>query len=222
LNLSYRFVETTGTLTEREARLIQQGAFGIDLTGNVVLDVTLDVGTKPSETDVFLFNLVDDANQPRPPADVKFQRQVVRFVPPAECRAIQATSTLSTVMRMAQLGDSTIIEGDDEAVYATVTNPAEKFELVPKEALRFSVWWLVDAANQPLHMARVAGGPAEVVQFADFDHAVDFLTYIANQGNPASVGGRALTLNNAPLTQALAKTLQVEIQKLNWQTKGCV
>jgi hypothetical protein len=219
LNIQQRFVELTGALTPQEARLVQEGAFGIDLTGNLLVDVTLAVGGSAREMDVFAFrNLSIDAKPENKPV---IERQTIRYVAPDVCTPVNAAATLESVLRLARRGDSTLMEGDDEAEYRTGTSEPVTVELVPREALQVSVWFLVDKANRPLHIAMREEGRPEVLALGSADDAVALLDYLNATTAPAAVGGRSLSIGGQPLTRELARGLQFEIQKLNWTTGGC-
>jgi hypothetical protein len=227
LNIQQRFVEATGVLTANEARLIQEGAFGLDLTGNVVIDMTISVGSTADHqsTDLFTFaGLFDAAGKPNPVDAIALERQTVSFVHPRTCQPIKSTAMLQTILRLVQEGDQTLIEGDDQALYQPVKTTTQDFELVPAEALRFSVWFLVDPSNHSLHLAKATGNPrSEVIRFGSLDEANDFLLYLRELpgDSPLSIKGRALLLDDKPVLKKELGRLQAEIQKLNWEKSRC-
>ena len=131
---------------------------------------------------------------------------------------------LKATLRWTQGGDETLMEGDDKALYQLVKTTPQDFELVPAEALRFSVWFLVDARERPLHIERSTGNlKSEALQFGSFDEANDFLRYmhVLPGDSPRSVKGRALFLNDRPLLKKDLQGLQAERQRLNWEKSGC-
>src|SRR5205823_397595 len=170
-----------GSLQPDMARLIQEGAFGMDLTGNVAIDFTISVGDVFQHTpmDVFLFSgLFNDAGGPNSEDLVTVDRQTVVFVSPRFCKPVQANAELDVTIRSVTKGGETLIEGDDEVSFQHVIQNS-KLELVPAEALRFSTWLLVDARNQPVHVRKPSGNPdSEPIQFASFDEANEFLLYL--------------------------------------------
>jgi hypothetical protein len=227
LNIHQRFVDATGVLTAKEARLIQEGAFGIDLTGNMIVDMTVSVGSAANHltTDIFTFSkLFDNSGKPNPSDAIEVDRQTIVFVGPRACQPVKAKAMVKATVRWTQGGDKTLIEGDDKALYELVKTPPQDFELVPAEALRFSVWFLVDARERPFHIERVTGNlKTEVLQFGNFDEANDFLRYmhVLPGDGPRSVKGRALFLNDRPLLKKDLQGLQAEQQRLNWEKSGC-
>jgi len=215
IKLSQRYISVTGALSPTTAELIQQGAPGIDLAGNVAVDVTLQIESD-GHTDTFSFNpLFDDAGNPKPAGDVRLNRQTAKYVerPAAD---IMAKATLTATIRHVTSGDDTIMEGDDDVEFRTGATAPVDLKLVPKESLEFSVWTLRDAGGRSLSID-VSGGKPELLQMASFDDAVALLDYLARVPNPASIAARPLSLPGAgPLDTAKARTLQVEILKLNW------
>jgi hypothetical protein len=100
--------------------------------------------------------------------------------------------------------------------FRTGTTVPVGLKLVPKEAIESSVWTLRDARNQALQID-ASGGTPENLQLGSFDDAVALRDYLARVSNPATIAARSLSLPPfGPLDTAHAKTLQVEIVKLNW------
>ena len=227
LRIEQRFVGTTGVLTAKTARLIQEGAFGRDLTGNMIVDLTVSVKNPqphPSR-DIFTFaRLFDAAGNPNPAGTIAIDKQTVIFVSRA-CQPVQATAQLQATLRWVQAGGQTLIEGDDKAIYQPVTTKDVAFDLVPAEALRFSVWALADSRDTQLHIETGTGKhnvPAqEVLYFGSFDEANDLLLYLRAQpgDSPLSVGGLALWRGGHRLLKRDLGGLQAAVQRLNWH--GC-
>jgi hypothetical protein len=215
LKLAQRYISVTGALSPAVAELIQQGAPGIDVAGNLAVDFTIEVDSK-EHRDTFSFNpLFDDAGNPKPPGDVRLTRQTVKYAsrPAAD---IMAKATLTATIRHVTAGDETFIEGDDEVEFRTGTTVPVGLKLVPKEAIESSVWTLRDARNQALQID-ASGGTPENLQLGSFDDAVALRDYLTRVPNPAAIAARPLSLPPFGLLDtAHAKTLQVEIVKLNW------
>jgi hypothetical protein len=224
--LQRRYVQAMGVLTPERATLIQQGAFGADLMGNVIVDLQLRVGdpSRPWSTDVFSFsNLFDKEGRPQPADRVKLERQTVQF-PANACAPIMASAQLVATIRHVRGGQHTIMEGDDKAVYQTVTGQAQTFELVPKEALRFTVWWLQDEKMHPVHIGLNGGAAREVLQFDRFEAAEAFLKYLEMNPTPGKVRERTLWLGKdtpSALSPADVGRLVVWPQRLNWNDDRC-
>jgi hypothetical protein len=233
LSIHPRYVETTGVLTPKEARLVQEGAFGIDLSGNMIVDVTISVGSPAAGDhdfiDIFTFaRLFDPTGKPNPAGTIEIDTQTIKFVKATACQPVQAKAELRATLRQVQGGDQTLMEGDDKALYpqiiATMQHQDKErgFELVPAEALRVSVWYIANARPSRLHVTR-ASGHEEALFFGSFDEANEFLLYLrALPGNSLPpVGGRPLSLDEKPLSKHELQGLQVERQRLNWEKFGC-
>jgi uncharacterized protein (DUF2141 family) len=216
LKLAQRYISVNGALSPFAAELIQQGAPGTDVAGNLAVDFTIQVDSK-AHTNTFTFSpLFDDAEAPKPAGQVKITRQTVKYVegPAAD---IKAKATLTATLRHVVSGDDTVMEGDDDVEFRTGPAPAVDLTLVPKESVEFSVWVLRDPDGRVLHIS-LSPDSIEAVQLASFGDAAALLSYLARVPDPGSIGGRPLSLPPAgPLDAARAKTLQVEILKLNWQ-----
>ena len=103
------------------------------------------------------------------------------------------------------------MEGDNKAFYQLVTTIPQPFELLPAEVLRFSVWYLVDSSNNPLHIKKVTRNlEAEVLEFGSGDEANEFLLYLRDLpgDRPLAVKNRTLLLREQPLRKSDLQGLQ--------------
>jgi hypothetical protein len=215
VKLAQRYISVTGALAPGAAELIQQGAPGIDVAGNLAVDFTIEVDSK-SDTDTFSFaSLFDDAGNLKPADQVRINRQTARYVP-GPAADIVAKATLTATIRHVTAGDDTVMEGDDDVEFRTGATAPIDVKLAPKEELEFSVWVLRDAAGRALHIDATGEKP-EILQLASFDDAAALADYLARVPNPAGIGGRALSFaGGAALDATRAKTLDIQILKLNW------
>ncbi len=214
LKLSQRYVSLTGSLSPDAAELIEQGAPGLDLTGNVAVDLTLKADTT-KQTDVFRFgSLWDDKRQPKKPGDIQIFRQAVHF--PASTRDIVARASLTATLRKVLRGDRTLVESDDLVEFRTGTTQARNVVLVTVAAQIVNVWVLRHPSGTILHFERPGTVP-EPVQLGSFDAAVALKEYLVKAAQPESIGGRTLLLppSATPLDPAHAAVLQVEIVPMN-------
>ncbi len=206
----------TGALSPQKAELIEQGAPGLDLTGNLAVDLTVRVGPAGgASTDTFRFDsLFDNAGAPKPAAQVNITRQTSRYVP-RPARDITVRATLSATIRHVVSGDDTLMEGDDEVQFRYGPASPITLTLIPKEALQFSVWLLRDKGGNALAL-HMGGTMPETLQFRGYDDAIALRDYLKRIADPSQIGGRALWLNGSTLNPAAAGSLQVSIEKLNW------
>jgi hypothetical protein len=217
LQLTQRYVSFTGTLTPEAAELVQGGSPGIDVIGNVVVDFTIQFDAS-TQTDTFGFKpLFDATGKPKPPDEVVFTRRTVTYVLKDAFRDVKAQGTLTAIVRHVLRGDDTLMEGDDVVEFRRGSARPVDITLIPKELLRFNIWWLVDAQNQPLHIETGKDLP-EAIQLASYDEALALREYLA-QTQSITIAGRKLLLGphrENPLDKDTAKRLQVWKNPMNW------
>lgn len=135
-----RFTPITGTLSEPGAALLQQGAVGLDLFGNLTADFTMELtkGAKGPHVEKEWFYtatglFVDGKAQPN-----------VSGTAVSRCGRVYATSVepikaelaASGILRQVGKGAETVIEGDDMATYAKLPRATSVvIELVDRGSL---------------------------------------------------------------------------------------
>lgn len=216
--LRQRYVASSGMLTETDATIIQQGAVGIDLVGNVLIDLIVAA----RKTDVAILyraeNLLDAKGAPQAPGDVKVSRRYVRY--PVNVTGGWATDAKGQCRRRGvTAGTETITESDDAVTYThpslTAANP---IVLAAEDDLKVSKWVLM-AGDDVLAIQEPDG--ANDLQFDSYDGARDFLLWLkaTTHGavNGRTIGFPALGSNSlTPLTPEARQDLRVEIMGVNW------
>jgi hypothetical protein len=221
VTLKQRYVSFTGSLTPSAARIVQQGVVGIDLTGNVAIDLDIAVKENPARPVVLTpSNLFDDKDNPTSPDAVKFLTQEL-IVPADQANPIEAQATLDYIMRHVVKGDSTIIEGDDEVTLASGATSSITVSLIPTSALEFSIYWLIDPVTKNvMHISKRPGGCSignvEPMKFLTYEDAAAFLSWLIRQSDPSPkdvyrVGSRSLCFVTQPLKRSDIGKLQVEL-----------
>lgn len=85
VGLKQRLVTFTGSLNPKEARVFQQGAVGIDLTGNVAIDLDIQLPKEPGFSRVMtVSHLYDETGAKRSADKVKLFRQDVLLPTPTD------------------------------------------------------------------------------------------------------------------------------------------
>lgn len=218
LPLRSRYV-STGILLPDSMILLQEGAVGIDLTGNVVLQVEIDVADapRPARTHVFA-GLFGADGAPRPPDSVRVDGRDLLHAPDAG-DDVRGTLRVDAVVRAVRpgAGDATWAEGDDRAVHLVESSVGPPVTLVPARELRASVWQIATrGCGAFLHVEGGLAGRPEVVQLASPEAAFDFLRWL-RAIRPSEVAGRGLRLGpGAPLEPADVDGLSVRLLPLNW------
>jgi hypothetical protein len=221
--LRQRIVTSTGALSPEKAEFYQQGAVGIDLTGNVIIDVYIDIvdDSPPLETYAFT-NLVDASGKPNPPGNVMARTQLVVY--PNKAKApVMMDATLGYVVRHVVSGDKSVAEGDDRVHYlrGEVSTAAPNI-LVPIDDMRFAAWGLV--ANGNFVKIREAGVQREgVLALSSYEEAAQLLAWlkkIQEAGAPSdadvTVAGRQLIVGSTPLKPSGIRQVDVAILTQNF------
>lgn len=218
VSLTQRYV-TTGTLTPGEISLLQQGAMGIDLTGNLVMDITVDVADSPNVTQLTSFSPLFDNDAVVPPDKVSIASVLVHA--PAKVEGpVFVTPRYSAVTRRIESGVETYNEGDDVVTPVKSSGALKPVELVGVDDLKVSAWQLVDDRCRILHMLNRRGTKPDVILFSSFESAESFLFWLS-KSRALQVRGRDLLLPDATnlarkLTDSDISKLSVSISPLNW------
>lgn len=133
LALEARRVELTGVLEPggKRARVFQEGAPGIDLVGNSVLDLTVDLSQASiDERRVYRVTAFKDDDAPKAPADAEFT--VATLLRPGP-QAVTCSLSGSYVLRRVLAGGDTVIEGDDAVRLERGEFPPRDLVLVEQE-----------------------------------------------------------------------------------------
>jgi hypothetical protein len=203
LMLRQRFISITGSLTAHEADLIQQGAPGIDLAGNVALDVTISVPAQRAGITITDFgDLADEKGNPTTPARLNLADRLIK-TPNDPCHDVLANVTLRYILRHVVKGAETLVESDDIVQLRKGVVSATPVVLIPADELKLPVWTL-QLQDEILHVQRlpgVAGGVPEPIRFDSFDQARAFLVWL-NKTKAGEIQGRALLFPLHPFNPA--------------------
>jgi hypothetical protein len=207
--LRQRYVELTGRLDNKNARLYQQGVMGIDLAGNFSVDFTIEIDQNSiaSATVTSLKNLWNGSN-PNNAKDIQisfFELKYSEISTPISCDLVSKYS-----LRHVEKNEHTIIEGDDVVKFIKGTNPQKTIELVRKEELRVRVFYIVTNIDincmipSPngyiLHLYRYEKRP---LCFFDYENAKSFLDWLrklrSTNNNNLTVGDYVIWMPHRPL-----------------------
>lgn len=218
LPLSRRYV-STGVLLPDSMILLQEGAVGVDLTGNAVLEVVIDVEDAPTPARSTRFaGLFAEDGSARPPDSVRVVgRDLVHAGRAEDLRAsLRVDAVVRDVRRGA--GDATWAEGDDHVRYLVQSSAGPESVLIPAAELRTSVWQLATrGCGAFLHLDADGTGRPAVVQLASAAEAFSLLRWL-RELRPSEVGGRGLLLGpDRPLEPAIVDDLSVRLHPLNWR-----
>jgi len=226
-SLQQRFIESSGILSGKEARLIQQGAAGMDLMGNVTMDVQISVG-EPSEIVsvqvAALSDLTMPDGRPNEAPKVGLRYSEMSFVDMDHCGPVRANASLRARLRHVFDGGETFLEGDDVVAFKNFDSMPVTFEIVPRELLRATVFTLISDAGQRLHLRPATMDAPSVVQLASFEEADELRKWLAASARldpkQAAIAGADLYLGQDAATLAQVGALTISREQLNWGPPG--
>jgi hypothetical protein len=216
--LRQRYVVSSGVLTETEARVIQQGAVGLDLVGNITIDLTIAARQTAVETFYRADNLFDAKGGPQQPGEIRLIRKFVRY-PTTVTGGWSAEVQGRYRRRKVTVGAETITESDDEVTYEAPMPSTSGLVLASEDDLKISKWVLM-AGRQVMAIQEADG--TGTLQFDSYDGARDFLLWLkastATSANGRTLGFASLSGTSAPaaLTTEQRSILRVEIMGVNW------
>jgi hypothetical protein len=198
--LSQRYTTITGSLTPNEADLIQQGAPGIDLAGNISVDMTIKVPANKDAYTITDFGELfaeggkpTDPVTPTDPAKLSVSSHSIT-APKNQCRDIMADLTLNYVLRHVVEGAGTITESDDVVEFRIGTLSPVSVTLVPADELKVPTWNL-RLNDRILSLERVPGAEGNLktqpITFDSYDNGKQFLLWLIKT-KPHAIGGRRL------------------------------
>jgi hypothetical protein len=170
---SRRFTPITGTLSGPGASLVQQGAVGLDLFGNLTADFTIELdevrGTSVATEWIYATTgLFEKAGAAQTKADqITLSRCQRKFA--TSLLPITASLDAGAVLRQVKKGADTVIEGDDTAFYASLKSQgAAKVELVDRASL-LRVFFVIKRVKKDYNLQDAVEG--EDMRFASLDEA---------------------------------------------------
>lgn len=236
LPLQERYV-SNGILRPDSLILLQEGAVGIDLVGNSVVEVELRLaGGRTATGTVHRFEgLFDAAGRARAPDSVRLlARPLVR---PDSAAPIVADLRFESLVRSIRpgRGDDTFSEGDDSVRFLRSREEAGGVTLVPAEEMRSSVWSVVTADCRILQVRTPDPAPGAVpaaLRFLESGDARRFVRWLRERAAAGAerdrapdagltVAGRSLHLApGVPLRPPSVENLFVQLHPLNWSAEG--
>jgi hypothetical protein len=217
VQLRQRYVVTSGELSAKKARIIRQSVTGIDLTGNLVLEMT--VAADPRKGGFYVSSIggfMDDQGRPNPDG-AKISTSYVRCACDGSAPLV-ARAQLDYVIRQVVFGGETITESDDVVRFPPGRLPSEvEFELLPASTLSCSAWTIEDSSRRILQMEVIPGGGRDVLYFDSYDAALEVLGFLARTG-ATSLAGRLLFFENGGVTQAVFQSSSVSLTQMNPRT----
>lgn len=220
VNLRRRYVSMSGILRPKRLRIYQEGATGIDLAGNIAIDVDIRIANALTQHLLVINRLSDPKGEWLKPESVKVGTVEYRYPPPMDF--VNAQVAARYVLRHVTEGDKTITESDDDVTFETGRTRDSCVTLLRSEDLRARVYRLLIAnpSNLPhseigyelqIHGAKLVGP----VYFATYSEAKAFLTWLKH-GHYTTVGHSQLFVGRSRLLAEDVDKLTVSAAPLNY------
>ncbi|MGB7292168.1 MAG: hypothetical protein WBD99_08350 [Thermodesulfobacteriota bacterium] len=228
--LKDRRVVSTGQLTPKHAVVIQEGAVGIDLTGNMTLDIEIYIPNTAIDIPItYMANLFEN-DRPNDGNKVRISRRYAQYPKFSDC-PITADVTVDYILRhvkssvdgVIETGEKSIAEGDDVVELITgQASIAQPVEIIPSSILEFPTWRLV------LLETSIANGKEKPVRrylhldktglnFDSYENTAEFLSWL-NKRKSIEVGGGKLNFVIKYLRKDDISRLAIERTILNKRT----
>lgn len=221
VNLRQRRVALTGALAEGHAVLSQQGASGIDLTGNVTADFEI-AARRLSDPRVTVAEFPQAGGRPNCEAGPRLQAQWLRV--PAS-GPVRANVYLDYVLRRVTRGGETVSESDDVVVFTSGRDSVMNVVVVPGDALEHAVFQVrmrTGVGAQPgdpmVLVTGIASGttPGPVsLEFAGYADAMGMLAWL--RGCEGRAAGYTLSLQGSGRTLSKAEVEHLYIWRFPLQ-----
>jgi hypothetical protein len=177
--LKQRTVVLNVSIKENKLSLHQEGLSGIDLTGNIIADMTIGIKNLKVERVYSFSNLKNDTINSKP-QNVTVNESFVIY--PNLNDDIKANISFEADYRHVIKGDKTISESDDkvELLYGQVTNPNSEV-IIPKNKIQPKFWKLVlndDTTMTPIQIQSPSISCPVDLLFNSFDMARKFMVWL--------------------------------------------
>lgn len=216
--LKQRYIAISGSLAPQDARLYQQGAMGIDLTGNFFID--FDIRLDNSQVGWKTMTLIENLSEkgiPNPGDKVRVGFKTLKY--PNQSAAVTCSLVSHFLLRHVQDKAQTVIEGDDVVQFISGEG-GSKFELLGEADLKTRIYSVRSHHLQKgdtskdgfeLHFKGFKETP---IYFLSFGMARDFLNWLKEKRS-TRVAQFSLQLNSLPLEVNDISGLEIEVAELN-------
>lgn len=225
--LKDRRIVSTGQLTPTQAIVIQEGSVGMDLTGNMTLDIEIDIPNVSIPVPVTYMAKLFESGQPIDGKKVKISRRYAKYPEFSNC-PITADVTIDYILRhvkrgideVIDTGEKSIAEGDDVVELITgQASIAQPVEIIPSSILEFPAWRLalvetsiVNGKETPvrryLHLDKTE------LYFDSYENTVEFLNWL-NKTNSIEVGDGKLNFVTRYLRKSDISSLAIDRTVVN-------
>ncbi len=181
--LKQRMVALNAAITQDKLSLYQEGISGIDLTGNILADITLGVKNLKVEK-IYSFRELVRNGVKNNSGDVKVNEKFVIY--PNIIKDLKATITFDADFREVSKKHQTISESDDmvKLYYGTVKDTTNKVVIIPIREMKPNLWKLTDTLSTdckkgiPIQIKNTTTLASGDLLFDSSDEAKNFLAWL--------------------------------------------
>jgi hypothetical protein len=180
--LKQRMVVLNAAINNNILTLYQEGISGIDLTGNILADITIGFNDlKVFQT--FTFNNLTKDGIPSEPDKVSINEKL--FISPNISEDVSCKISFEADYRHVERKHRTISESDDKVslYYGEVNNPTSNI-ILTESGLQPKVWKLAeygDNNRKPLQLTDTTKTGGKELLFSSYDEANDFVKWFISK-----------------------------------------
>lgn len=178
--LKQRLVTLNASIEEKKLTLYQEGTIGIDMTGNIVANITFEVKDAATKKVYSFADLKAKDNTFNVPKLIKVNESYVIYA--NLTKGITAKVSYDADYRTVTKYGETLSESDDEvSLYYGTEASTNTIELVPKDKLMPKLYVLSpsnDTNNFPVQLQLVSAAAAGDLIFASPEDAENFLKWL--------------------------------------------
>ncbi|MEN8228409.1 MAG: hypothetical protein ABFS38_09670 [Bacteroidota bacterium] len=212
-----RYLKLNGSISDRKIGVEEEGTREIDLTGNVIADVSLEFEGFPERLTIPLFSR--EGNEGSGAATVASLKFVDVLVPRMQDapETINATLQLDYIYRHVQTGWKTYQEWDDQVEYYSGTVKKEIILFTKEDYIPHFYGIGTELGGKTLIKVRTGTGVDYPLQFKDYPDSSRFLEWLQSlpeegdgsktgegrdpgSGMPVMIGKNSLLINGEPIT----------------------
>jgi len=181
MNLKQRYVVLSGTLSDNKASLYQEGIEGIDLTGNIIADIEIEITNAVNKLLFSFDNLYNKNGKTNNKDSIKLNQKRIKV--PNITSDIKINTLYNYTIRAVKQGkgDDTYLESDDEATYNKSCNVSSgEAIIIPLDELKTPTWCICYDSN-PLLIQPKGYETKITMEFASYEDAEAYFLWLKDK-----------------------------------------
>jgi len=176
VRLKQRFVSLSGYVTPNSVNLYEESVSGIDLSGNIIADISLEYRNNNATKLVYEFNDLIKDNVYAKPDSVGISEQYI--LSPNLQNDIRMSFEYTGTLRHVITGDQSISESDDDILLRRGTAMGrDSITIIPKVELDAKIWEIAKGGDI-LQISSPLANPFGNLFFDSFEQAKQFLFWL--------------------------------------------